>query len=75
MLVNVCPDDIFGIAELFVAKFGMVMQQHEPECRTDFFECGFFQGQGQSKGSHEQNMTLYTIFSELLIPWQLNLVW
>ena len=32
MSVNVCPDDIFWIAEHFATKAGMVMQHHEPEC-------------------------------------------
>ena len=32
------------------------------------------QGQGHSEGSNDQNMTLSTIFSELLFPWQPNLV-
>ena len=29
----------------------------------------YLQGQGHSKGSYDQNMTLATIFSKLLIPW------
>ena len=33
------------------------------------------QGQGHSKGLYDQNMTLSAISSELLIPWQPNLVW
>ena len=35
---------------------------------------GYLQGQGHSKGSYDQNMTLSAIFSELLIPWQPILV-
>ena len=34
----------------------------------------YLQGQGHSKGSYDQNMTLSAILSELLIPWQPNLV-
>ena len=32
MLINVCPDDIFWTAELFVTKIGLMMHHHEPEC-------------------------------------------
>ena len=35
----------------------------------------YFQDPGHCKSSYDQNMTLSTIFSELLIPWQPNLVW
>ena len=35
----------------------------------------YLQGQGHSEGSYDQNMTISTTFSELLIPWQPNLVW
>ena len=39
------------------------------------FCCCYLQGQGNSKGSYDQNMTLSTILSELLISWWPNLVW
>ena len=75
MSVNVCPD-IFWTTEHFVTKFGIVMQHHGPECHMEFcYCCCYLQGQGHSKGSYDQNMILCTIFSELLIPWQPNLVW
>ena len=76
MSVNVCLDDIFLITEHFVTKFGMVMQHYEPECHAEIFCycCCYLQGQGHSEGSYDQNTTLSTIFSELLIPWQPNLV-
>ena len=38
-------------------------------------QCKISQGQDHSKGSDDQNMTVSTILSELLIPWQPNLVW
>ena len=55
----------------------MAMQHHGPECHADFLMFLLFcylQGQGQSEGSCDENMTLSTIFSEQLIPWQPNLV-
>ena len=172
MFINVCLDDIFWITEHFVAKRGMVMQHHKPEClqknwftvfnvkvitraciiktslflsskllvrlqpnlvwqhsiisqsvlwengitafkvkvtakvqnvseclsgwcllnrRTFCYEtwcsitsqmvmrkfccCCCLQGQDHSQGSYDQNMTLFTILSHLLIPWQPKLVW
>ena len=68
-------NDIFWITEHFVTKFGMLMQHHELECHAEFCCCCYLQGQGHSEGFYDQNMTLSTIFSELLIPWQPNLVW
>ena len=35
MSVNVCQDDIFWTIKYFVTKFGMVMQQNEPECHAE----------------------------------------
>ena len=35
----------------------------------------YVQGQGHSKGSCDQNMTISIVSSELLIPWQPNMVW
>ena len=70
--------------EHFVTKFDMVMQHQELECHAGIvcvcvFVCVcvsvcYFQSQVHSEGLHEQNMALSTIFSELLIPWQPNLV-
>ena len=62
------------MTEHFVTKFGMAMQHHEPECHVEKkFSC-FLEGQGHSEGSYDQNRTLSTIVSELLIPWQPNSV-
>ena len=71
MLVNVCSDDISWTAEYFA----MVMLQQQPECNAEEKNCCYLQGQGHSSGSCDQNMTLSAISFELLIPWQLNLVW
>ena len=73
MSVNVCPDDIFLTTEHFVTKFDMVTQHYEPECHAEKNVC-YLQGEGHSKGPYDQNMTLSTILSELLIPWKPNLV-
>ena len=71
-----CLDDIFWITEHLVAKFDMVMQHHEPECHAGIKVCCcYVQGQGHSEGSYDQNMTLSTVFSELVILWHPNLVW
>ena len=32
MSMNVCPDNIFLIAESFTTKLGMVMHHYEPDC-------------------------------------------
>ena len=37
--------------------------------------CCYLQGQSHSEGSYDQNMILSTLYSELLTPWQPNLVW
>ena len=42
--------------------------------KKNFCCCCYLQGQGHSEGSYDQNMSLSTIFSELLIHWQPNLV-
>ena len=70
--VNVCPDDIFQIAKHLVTKLGTVMHHHKPEFSAKRSVCNF-QGQGHSKGSYDQNMTVSTISSELLIPLLPNL--
>ena len=72
--VNVCPDDIFWTAEYFVAKPGMVMRHHKPECHVEkLVHC--FQCQGHSEGLYNQNMTIFTVSSKLLIRLQPNLIW
>ena len=73
--VNVHLDNISSTAEPFVTKFGMVMMMHHhgPECHAKRLVC-CFQGQGHSKGSYDQNMTVSTVSSELLILLLPNLV-
>ena len=39
MSVNVCPNDIFWIAEPFITKFGMMMHHHEPDCLIKRLVC------------------------------------
>ena len=62
-------NSLLPTTEHFVTKLGMVMQHHEPECLVKKIVC-CLQGEGDSKGSFDQNMTLSTISYELLIPWQ-----
>ena len=35
MLMNVCPDDIFRIADHYDTKLGIITQHHEPECHAE----------------------------------------
>ena len=66
MLVNVCPDDIFRIADHFNTKLGMVMQHSEPECGAEkLVTC--LQYQGHSEGSYNQNMIISTLYPKLLV--------
>ena len=55
-------------------KIGIVMHHLEPECHVKRLVC-YFQDQGHSKGWYDQNMTVSTIFSELMICLLPNLVW
>ena len=64
--VNVYPDDIFYTTKHFVSKLGIMMDHHELECYAKRLVC-YFQGQVHSKGSYDQNVTVFTILSELLI--------
>ena len=69
MLVNVCLDDIFRTTEHFVAKPGMVMQHHKPECHAEkLVHCV------QCQGLYNQNVTISVVSSKLLICLQPNLV-
>ena len=34
-----CPDSIFGTAQPFLTKLGMVMHHHEPECHAERLVC------------------------------------
>ena len=60
------PDDIFKTAKHLVTILGIVMHHHELGCCAKRLVC-YFQGQGYSKGSYDQNMTVSTISSELLV--------
>ena len=69
-----------NVNECLSGWYFVVMQHHEPEYHVEICCCCYcylqlVQGQGHSEGLYDQNMTLSTIFSELLIPWQPNLVW
>ena len=64
--VYICPDDIFKTAKHLVTILGIVMHHHELGCCAKRLVC-YFQGQGYSKGSYDQNMTVSTISSELLV--------
>ena len=59
----------------FGTELGMVMQHQEPECHAGKKNVYYLQGQGHNECSYDQNTTLSTISSELLILWQTNLVW
>ena len=74
MLMNVCPDDAFWIADHFDTKLRMVMQHHEPECHTEkLFHC--LQCECHSEDLYNQNMTISTLSSKLLVCLVPNLVW
>ena len=62
------------IPKHFLTKLGIVMHLHEPDCHAKKLIC-YFQGQGHSKGSYDQSMTVCTIYFQLLILLQINLVW
>ena len=72
MSVNICLDNIFWTAEYFVAELGMVTQHHEPVCCAEKKKVWYCQGQCYSEDVYDQNLTLSTISSELLISWQPN---
>ena len=54
--MNVCPDDIFLIGELFTTKLCMVMHHYEPDCLLKRLVC-CLQGQGHIEGLYNQNVT------------------
>ena len=72
--MNVCPGDIFWIAEPFSTKLGLVTRHHEP----DYFPKGLvccLQGQDCSEGSSRfDKIWLFNISSELLILSQQKLM-
>ena len=73
MSVNVCPDDIFSTAEQFATKLGMMVYYHEAMCHVEKI-VHYLQCQGHSKGLYNQNMTIFTISSKLLVHLQPNLI-
>ena len=57
----------------FVAKAGMVVQHHKPECHAGkFVHC--VQCRGHNEGLYDQNMTISVVASKLLVSLQPNLV-
>ena len=51
----------------------MVMQHHKLECHAEkLVHC--VQCQGHSEGLYNQNMTIFTIYSKLLVHLQQNLL-
>ena len=51
MSMNVCPDDIFQIAEPFTTKLGMVMHHYKPDCFSKRMVC-CLQDQVHSLGTY-----------------------
>ena len=75
MTVNVCPDDIFSVSgsvspeplnHFFLTELGIVVYHHESVCLVEKL-VHYLQCQGHSKGLYNQNMTIFTISSKLLI--------
>ena len=60
--------------EHFATKLGIMMHHNGLECHAKRFVC-YFQGQGHSKGSDDQNTTVSAVSSEFLILLLQNLVW
>ena len=56
MSMNVCPDNIFRMAEPFTTKLDMVMHHYEPDRLPKRLVC-LLQGQGHSEGLYNKNMT------------------
>ena len=71
--MNIHLEDTASAAELLIIIHGMVMHHHGPECHAKRLVC-YLQGQGHSDGSIIKK-TVSTIFTELLIFLQPNLVW
>ena len=71
--VQLYPDDIFWTAQPFITKLSMVVH-HWLECHMKEMGC-YRQGQGHSEGLYNQNMTVSTISSKLMILLQPDLVW
>ena len=63
---------MFFLVDVF--SLCMVVYYHEVMCHAEklvhYLEC-----QGHSEGLYDQNMTIFTISSKLLVPLQTRLVW
>ena len=71
--MNICADYIFGTADHFDTKLGMVMKRCEPECHAEkVVRC--LQCRGHSEGSYVENMTICAVSSKLLVGLQPDLV-
>ena len=57
-----------------MTKLGVVMHHQELECHAKR-AVGYFEGQGHSKGSYDQNMTDSTIFFGTADPFATRLNW
>ena len=73
ILVNVHLDGISSDAEPSVTKLGVVMEHHGPQCDAGGLVC-CLQSSGSQGGLIWSNMTVSTIFAELLIFLQSNLI-
>ena len=62
----VCMIQISLTAQPFLTKLGMVVYYHGVECHAEKL-VHYLQFQGHSKGLYNQNMTISTITSELLV--------
>ena len=85
MSVNVCLDDIFSVCPIvsaqylvnrwaiFFTKLGMVVYYHEAMCPVEklvhYLHC-----QGHSKGLYDENKTIFTVSSKLLVRLPPNLI-
>ena len=63
--VSECLEDIFLTGKYFVTKHGMMMHHYKLEVSVEKLFC-CLPGQGHSKGSNDQNMTVSAISFELL---------
>ena len=73
MSMNVCPDDIFRIAEPLTTKLGTVIHHYEPDCPSKRLFAVF-----KVKVTVKDNIInieLFNILAEPLIPLRLYLVW
>ena len=70
---SVCPELLNHLKNFFFTKLGMVVYYHEVMCHIEKL-LHYVQGQGHSEGLCNQNMTIFTISSKLLVGLQPNLV-